>query len=88
MAARHQVRYGSPRITADLQALGCRGDHPAGGVPTVQVLLLQVAGDRTGSALDNAVAEVARPKRRRGTTKADRWPRGAADGHAAASAWV
>jgi putative transposase len=51
---KHKRRYGSPRITADLQTLGWRVSKN-----TVAVLMRELG-------------LVARAKRRRGTTKADR----------------
>jgi hypothetical protein len=58
---KHKRRYGSPRITADLQTLGWRVSKN-----TVAVLMRELG-------------LVARPKRRRGTTKADRSARKAPD---------
>jgi putative transposase len=58
---KHQRRYGSPRITADLQALGWRVSR------------------NTVAELMRELGLVARSKRRRGTTKADRSARKAPD---------
>jgi putative transposase len=58
---KHKRRYGSPRITADLQALGWR------------------VSKNTVAMLMRELGLVARPKRRRGTTKADRSARKAPD---------
>jgi putative transposase len=58
---KHKRRYGSPRITVDLQALGWR------------------VSKNTVAELMRELGLVARPKRRRGTTKADRSARKAPD---------
>jgi putative transposase len=58
---KHKRRYGSPRITADLQALGWR------------------VSKNTVAELMRELGLMARPKRRRGTTKADRSARKAPD---------
>jgi putative transposase len=58
---KHKRRYGSPRITADVQTLGWRVSKN-----TIAVLMRELG-------------LVARPKRRRGTTKADRSARKAPD---------
>jgi putative transposase len=58
---KHKRRYGSPRITADLQALGWQ------------------VSKNTVAELMGELGLVARPKPRRGTTKADRSARKAPD---------